>query len=194
MQAIDVLETYFLAHALELPDGRNVGIGDAQAVIRAMWIGNPVSGAEKRELVFQLGHRRFEHLLERPYAEMGFETTLTAPKGDGGRDVIAAKDVPGEKQRTLIECKLWRTAVGVPVVRGLLGAVSHERSTKGVVAAASHFTKPARAFASENSRIELLGWNRLLPLLDRYLGADWGRNVDRYIAESVSQTSDPESG
>ena len=111
-------KAYFLAHALELPDGRIVGIGDAQAVIRAMWIGNPVSGAEKRELVFQLGHRRFEHLLERLYAEMGFETTLTAPKGDGGRDVIATKDVPGEKQRTLIECKLWRKAVGVPVVSG----------------------------------------------------------------------------
>ncbi len=189
MQAIDVLEAYFLAHALELPDGRIHGIGDAQAVIRAMWIGNPVSGDEKRDLLLELGDRRFEHVVESLYNAMGFETTLTPPARDGGRDVIAIKTAPGEKQRSLVECKLWRKPVGVEVVRSLLGVVSNERSTKGVIVTTSRFTKGAQALAKENSRVELLAWSHLLPLFDQYLGADWGRSVDWQIADSVRRTA-----
>jgi len=188
MRAIEVIQAYLIAHAQELPDGRISGLGDGQALVRAMWIGNPSSATETCDLLFQLGDRSFEHLVERLYSAMGFKTTLTPPRRDGGRDVIAEKDAPADKQRVLIECKLWRQPVGVVVARALLGVVSQERSTKGVIVTTSRFTKATRDLASESSRVELLGWEDLLPLLDGFLGAAWSRDVDRLIARSSAQS------
>jgi hypothetical protein len=53
--------------------------------------------------------------------------------------------------------------------------------------AGSSFTSPARRLAENDPRLELLGWDELLPLLDQHLGADWGRFVDHHIAESMKK-------
>ena len=90
-----------------------------------------------------------------------------------------------------MECKLWTKPVGVRTVRNLLGVVAHEISTKGVLVTTSRFTRPAREMAQRDPRLELLGWEEILPLLDEHLGADWGRNVDRLIAESMRETEPP---
>jgi restriction system protein len=190
MTAIEALDAYLLAHVQQLPDGRIDGLQDAQAIIRAMYIGNPVSAAEKLELVYQLGDRRFEHLVESLYDAMGYETALTSAKMDGGRDVIAVRKTPGEKQRVLVECKLRQRPIGVEFARALLGVVSNERSSKGVIVTASRFTRGARELADENSRLELIGWNELLPLLDGYLGSSWGRLIDRLLATSVARSGE----
>jgi restriction system protein len=188
MKAIEVLEAYFLAHMMQLPDGRISGISDAQALIRAMWIGNPTSGAQKRDVVFQLGSVRFEHLVESLYSAMGFTTKVTARSKDGGRDIEVVRDDPSAKEHSLVECKLWHRPVGVTVARRLLGVVAHERSTKGVLVSTSSFTKPARDLVACEPRLELLGWKELLCLLDEHLGADWGLNVDAHITDSMSRT------
>ena len=187
MKAIEVLESFLLAHLAELPDGRIWGIGDAQALIRTMWIGNPTSGAAKRNLIFQLGPRRFEYLVESLYHAMGFATHLTAQSMDGGRDVEIVREAPGARERSLVECKLWLGRVGVPKVRQLLGAVAHENWTKGILVAPSGFTKPARTMAQHEPRIELMGWEALLSLLDQHLGAQWGQSVDQIITDSLKR-------
>lgn len=186
-QAIDVLEAYFLAHIMVLPDGRISGIGDAQAIIRAMWIGNAVSGAEKRQLIFDLGPTKFEHLIESLYEAMGFATRLTSRSADGGRDILVVKEQPGSREQSLIECKLWDSRVSVTVARRLLGVVAHERATKGVLVSASWFTRPCREFAASDPRLELLDWDQLLELLDQHLGADWGRHVDVIVSRSMQR-------
>ena len=164
---------------------------DSQALIRAMWIGNPASASDKLDLIFQLGPRRFEHLVERLYDAMGFETTLTPPSRDGGRDIELAREEPGRRERGLVECKLYELPVGVKVVRDLLGVLVHPKqlSNKGTVVASSSFTKPARDFATADPRLELIGWSELLPLLDEHLGANWGRNVDRLLADSAQKAA-----
>jgi restriction system protein len=191
MQAIEVLEAYFLAHMMHMPDRRISGIGDAQAVIRAMWIGNPASGVAKRELVFGLGSERFEHLVGSLYNAMGYTTRVTARSRDGGRDLEISRREPGASEKSRVECKLWKQPVGVVPVRNLLGVVAHELATKGILVTASSFTSPARRLAENDPRLELLGWDELLPLLDQHLGADWGRLVDHHIAESMKR---PASG
>ncbi len=55
----------------------------------------------------------------------------------------------------LVQCKRWDKPIGVPVVRELLGAVTAEGATRGVLVASSKFTDPARTFAREND-IELV--------------------------------------
>lgn len=187
MQAIEVLEAYFLAHMMHMPDKRISGLADAQAVIRAMWIGNSTSGAAKRELVFGLGSERFEHLIGALYNAMGYTTRVTARSRDGGHDLEISRREPGANEKSRVECKLWNQPVGVVPVRNLLGVVAHELATKGILVAASSFTRPARRLAESDPRVELLGWEELLPLLDQHLGADWGRFVDHHIADSMKK-------
>lgn len=189
MRAIKVLEAYFLAHMHQLPDGRIWGIGDAQAVIRAMWIGNPTSGALKRQLLYELGPEPFEHVIEAMYYNMGYKTALTARTRDGGRDIEVTRDIPGGVERLLVECKLWRRPVGVEAVRSFRGVLARDlASLKGFFISASSFTQPAREFAAGDPQLQLLAWDALLPLLDEHLGGDWGRAVDTIISLSIGRT------
>jgi restriction system protein len=185
MQALEVLEAYLLAHMMYLPDGRISGIADAQAVIRAMWIGNPASSGLKRDLLLQLGPVRFEHLVEALYHAMEFDTAITPPSRDGGRDIKVSRETPGAREQSLVECKLWSGPVGVQKVRQLLGVVAHELATKGVLVTTGSFTKPARDLAASDPRLELISWQELLALLDQHLGADWGRDVDWLVTSSM---------
>src|SRR5471032_1858780 len=122
------------------------------------------------------------------YHEMGFATAITPRSHDGGRDVLITRDAPGAKETSVVECKLWIGPVGVPRVRQLLGVVAHERATKGVLATTGSFTKPARTLANNDPRLELVGWEELLPLLDEHLGADWGRTIDSHVTRSMQRT------
>jgi restriction system protein len=188
LKAIEAIEAYLVAHLMYLPDGRIWGLTDAQAVIRAMWIGNATTSEFKHNVVLQLGSDRFEHLVESLYHEMGYETAITQRTRDGGRDIEVRRDRPGEKENSVVECKLWAGSVGIPEVRKLLGVVSDARSTKGILVTVGSFTQPARQFAARNHTLELLGWDGLLPLLDQHLGATWSQHVDRSVALSMQRT------
>lgn len=104
--------------------------------------------------IYDLTPQQFEALIAELFTGFGFDVTLTAASGDGGRDVIAQKN--GETRlRYLIECKKYarNRKVGVRFVRQLHGVVANERGTKGILATTSTFTKPARKFMSENEWI-----------------------------------------
>ena len=116
---------------------------------------------------------------------MDYTTQMTPRSGDGGRDIEVERSVPGSTERSLVECKLWTRPVGSPELRSLLGAVAKESDTKGVLATPGHFTRPARDLAHSDSRLEILAWTELLPLLDEHLGADWGVWIDKYISGSI---------
>jgi hypothetical protein len=67
---------------------------------------------------------------------------------DGGVDLIASKD--GE--RTLVQCKHWRTwTVQEKVVRELLGSMTHFGVKRGVIYTLKGWTRPAAAFAAEHN-------------------------------------------
>jgi restriction system protein len=191
LKAIEAIEAYLMAHVMFLPDGRIAGLTDAQAVIRAMWIGSATSSEAKRAAVLELGPTRFEHLVEALYHAMGFETAITARTRDGGRDIEVRRDAPGAKEVSLIECKLWAGSVGVPEVRKLLGVVTDTRTTKGTLVTVGSFTRPAELFASRNHNLELLDWQGLLPLLDQHLGATWSQDVDGLVALSMRRSGLP---
>jgi restriction system protein len=188
-QAIEVAESYFLAHMMVMPDGRMHGIADVQAIIRAKWIGNPQDISGKKTLLVKLGSRRFEHLIDELYASMGYETRLTAPTRDGGRDVIASMSSPAQAVRILVECKLTTRPVGIQVLRQVLGAVAHEIANKGAIVTNAKFTTPSSKLADSDPRLELVDGDRLIPLLNQYLGANWPSHVDVHIARSLSRYS-----
>jgi restriction system protein len=137
----------------------------------------------RRRELYELNSRQFERLVERLFSNMGYETELTPPRGDGGRDVIARRTEPGNQQHVLIECKRHERKIGVKDVRALLGIVSNEHASRGIIVAASHFTEGAKKLAQENHRIELIDGLRLVVMLNEYLGWIWLSRLDRLTSE-----------
>jgi restriction system protein len=189
-KALEGLYAYTLAHAQILSDNRYTGLHDAAVIIRAKFIGMPGTKGEKIQFLLDLSPREFEHLVERLYHYMGYETQLTPAQKDGGRDIIASKNAPGKLEHLRIECKRYNSSVGVPIVRGLLGVVSHEKVNKGVLVATSRFTRPAQKFANDNPRLELISGNQLVILMNEHLGPSWPIHIERYVTDSQRQQQD----
>ncbi|MCO1657353.1 restriction endonuclease [Pseudonocardia humida] len=169
--ARDVIRAYLKAHIIGLAGGRRDGLHDAIALIEARWIrGAP---EVEREHLLNLSPRDFERLIARLYREMGYSVQLTPPQKDGGRDVLALRLESGRRHTIFIECKLYTEPVGVRRVRELAGVVSTDRASSGVLVTSSRFTKPALLMAANNPRLELVDGEKLLLLLNEYLGPNW---------------------
>lgn len=181
--ALEGLNAYLMAHIQLLPDWRIHGLFDALEIIRAKFIGVPGTKTETIQFLLNLQPREFECLIERLYNSMDYETELTPAQKDGGRDVKARKQIVGQQERLLIECKRYGDVVGVEIVRALYGVVTDEKANKGVLITTGRFTKDAQEFAERNS-IELINGNELVPLLNEHLGPKWPLHIERYVAES----------
>lgn len=185
--AVEALNSYFLAHAQFLPDGRLRGLGEAIELIRHKFIGMPSTSGDKIEHLMEIPPRSFECVIEQLYKEMGFDTELTPEKGDGGRDIIAEKKEAGKREKILIECKRYRKPVGVKIARELLGVISSEKVNKGVIVTSSSFTRGAKEIAKINPRIELISGKILVPLLNEYLGPKWPLNIEGLVINSLNK-------
>lgn len=181
--ALDALWAYIVSHIQFLPDGRMDGLRDAMSVIRAKFVENPRSS-----LLSSLDPLQFELLIDALYRKMGYKTTLTQRTYDRGRDVIAEKVCAGQREKVLVQCKRKEKNIGVEDVRALLGVVSNEKATKGVLVSTSEFTPEARKLEAENYRLELIGNKKLQPLLNEYLGSNWSVYVDTFISERYSKS------
>lgn len=184
--ALNAIQAYVYAHAQGLPDGALIRLHNAQAIIRAYYIGLPDGQSDRVALLRTIDARGFECVVYRLYKEMGYETTLTQARRDGGRDAIARRTDPGRAEDLRVECKNWGKPVGVKTARELLGVVSSERVNKGVIVSATTFTRGARLFAMDNPRIELIAGKQLVQLLNEHLGARWPVRIDQLAAEPGS--------
>lgn len=119
--------------------------------------------------LYELSSRKFEELIAAMFANQGFNVELTPPSRDGGFDVLAVQNHPLTGRSTyLVECKRYspERRVGVGVVRSLLGVVSDQKATKGIVATTAFFTKGARVFEQTNeSHLTLRDYNALVAWL-----------------------------
>ena len=91
-------------------------------------------------LAFKIGSRSWEELLAGAFDKDGFKVTLTPRSGDHGRDVIALKDGVG-CMRILGSMKALGPdhLVTREHVHEMLGVVSAEGATKGIIATTSDF-------------------------------------------------------
>ncbi|HEY6758515.1 MAG TPA: restriction endonuclease [Baekduia sp.] len=79
--------------------------------------------------------------------------TLTS-SGDGGWDLEVSLDLPGSRERSIVECKRWkRHRVGVQIVRQLAGAWRSAGATKRILVTTSTFTRPARKEAAAQPQL-----------------------------------------
>ena len=110
----------------------------------------------------ELNWREFELLLSEAFRRKGYSVEHVGDSGpDGGIDLRLFKS--GET--TLVQCKHWRhDQVGVKIVRELLGVVTSEKASGGIVVTSGDFTEDAKAFA-RNNPVKLIGRDMLVPLI-----------------------------
>jgi len=106
----------------------------------------------------QLSAKEFEFAVAELLKSRGYQTEENLSCGaDGGVDVRAWRD----SKTYLVQCKHWqRRPVGRPDVQRLLGAVTSERATGGLLICSGRFTPDAREFARGTS-IELIDGEQL---------------------------------
>ena len=150
-------------------------------LIRACYLaGEPATGLATLK---QLTSRQFEVLVFRLYGAMGYECVLTPARIDGGRDIIATSRGEGRRHSLLIECKRHEGTLRVNLARELLGVVSHENRSGGVLVTTGNVSRGIRALAASNHRIDFLDGASLTRLLDEHLGARWVTQIDRLVTE-----------
>ena len=104
------------------------GLFDAEEVIRAKYVGLPKTQGDKVALLLDLSSRQFEQLTERLYHSMGYDTWLTQPSRDGGRDIVAKIDDGARHEFLLVECKAVKFVGWVE--QSKLSALNFDRQAK----------------------------------------------------------------
>jgi restriction system protein len=187
--ATEALELYLQAQH-GLPDDRIHAISDAIDIIRARWIGTPATVGERIAMLDAISPRAFEALIAALWDEMGFVVTLTPQSADGGYDVRAIRDVPGRRQNTIIECKRYAKPVGVDIVRKLVGALADAKTaTTCVIVTNSRYTRGAIRYAAGVPTVELIPGDRLITMLNEYLGWDWPIRLGRITRSFMAPSS-----
>ncbi|WP_341280222.1 restriction endonuclease [Paenibacillus sp. FSL H8-0537] len=176
LRAIDAISSYISAHIMILHDLEINGLSDAVSVIKARYIDKE----HPKEYFLRLHPRQFEYLVGVLFEKMGYETTVTPYSNDGGKDVIAISQELGRKEKIYIECKNSTSKVGPEVIWALIGVVTADRATKGIVVCASDFTRKSKEEAGRNG-IELINNTDLSKLLNSYYGTNWPVSIDKAI-------------
>lgn len=125
------------------------------------------------EEAYNLSSREFEKVVEEIFRLEGWETQLTQVTKDGGKDIIATRDIGGLPFMIIIECKKYssKRPVGVGLVRELRGVQDEGRYGKAVLVTTSTFSKEARDFAGEyNKMIDLVEFKNLIKILENTVG------------------------
>jgi restriction system protein len=109
--------------------------------------------------------RRFEAVVEKLFAQAGFETRSQSHGADGGVDIwLHSRNQPGAPV-SVVQCKHWSgRLVGVDKVRELRGVMAAHDVVRGQFATTSAFSEDAVTFARANG-INLLDVDGLLALI-----------------------------
>lgn len=98
--------------------------------------------------------RDLERLVAAVFAKLGFQTTLTPPAKDGGRDVILQFSASGENRSFIVEAKHWRSRqrVGQSHVNEFVKVVASEQRGGGLFLATYGYTNTALEALTEVER------------------------------------------
>lgn len=182
LTVVQIIRSYIDAHAQLLTDQRYDGLLHARALIRAKFIESPETAEEAHQILRSIDRRDFEFLVGHLYRQQGYDVKVTSATKDGGKDVIATKSETGASERIFIECKRPDVnRVSVSTVRELRGIIEPEGCNKGVIISSLGFTKAAMTEAERDYRIELVGPEDLLRLLNAHCGSTWHTYVDIFV-------------
>ncbi len=93
----------------------------------------------------------YERFCARLLEQAGWKTQLTPASGDQGADILASR----AGCRLVVQCKLYRSAVGNDAVQQVAAARAHQNAQAAIVVSNARFTAAAQALARTN-RVALL--------------------------------------
>lgn len=130
---------------------------------------NPIGGTPKKswslELLHEIEWKLFEDLSAAYYQEKGIRAELTKLGADGGVDIKLFQDDSG-RPTSIVQCKAWRSQVGVKPIREFLGVMTHEKISKGFYMTSSSYTQEAKEIAQAN-KITLIDGKMLFAMIQR---------------------------
>lgn len=175
--AINAIDSFFMASCQHLPDNAMVGLSNATSIIRARYLeyNHPI------EIIQKLDPLVFEKLIKQIFLEKGYQASTTKSTDDGGVDVIAVNGKVTNKETIYIQCKKYTQNVGVKYVRELMGVVTDKRVTRGILCITSDFTKRTVEFAKRNSQIELICGNDLIRICNEIFGITWPYRINEIL-------------
>lgn len=102
----------------------------------------------KKDWWFNLSPLDFENEVAEWYRRQGYDAKTTSYVADGGYDIILTKD----DKVTYVQCKHYKnkSSVGVTVMRELLGVVTADKVSKGILVCLCKPTQNAMEFAHAN--------------------------------------------
>jgi hypothetical protein len=107
-----------------------------------------------------------EQLAAQVYKKMGYKVQHIGETSDHGVDVML---INPKGQKEIVQCKEWNKQVGEPVIRDLLGAMTHEGAARGWLWAPRGFSEPAKAWA-KGKTIELVNDQKIGQLIELAFG------------------------
>jgi HJR/Mrr/RecB family endonuclease len=111
------------------------------------------------DLMRAVSPRDFEYFVAEIIEKLGFSNVTVTPRsGDGGRDIIATKEINEIPLLFSFECKQYskKRKIQLDTMRALLGTVVHANSKAnvGVLVTTSSFTKGVRDFITSEALID----------------------------------------
>jgi predicted Mrr-cat superfamily restriction endonuclease len=115
--------------------------------------------ANNQDLLHLLDGKTFEILIAGLQRLQGFEVRLTKASHDGYIDIVAVKEVLGEKIEIITQCKVTRSPqknANINDVRAFFGVVCQTNANKGIFATLGRITSETRKFvASVCNKLQL---------------------------------------
>ncbi|MBZ7619545.1 restriction endonuclease [Klebsiella michiganensis] len=186
-EALNAIRSYFLAHCQFMTDQRFDGCSDARRLIEAKYIKHQLP---VKQVLLDITSRDFELLTAYLYKNKAYSVKITPRSRDGGYDVLAEQKNERQYERLYIECKRYTENVGVKITRNVLGLLSIENATKGVVVTTSYFTKNAKNEAQKSNRLELINIEGFDEDMRKHVGVNWLRDIQGYVSEMKKELID----
>jgi len=107
--------------------------------------------------LFEIEPYEFEDLIQKLMHYLGFPNVkVTKRSGDGGVDVLSARNTGKGVERIAAQCKRYKGMIGVKIAREFLGAIQDDPTiVKGYLITTSDFTAECIAFCNRNG-IEMI--------------------------------------
>lgn len=137
-------QDYFLARRILQPE-RSRELTHVVSDIRLVNHGLLDAIRKNPEAMYSLTSRQFEEMVAELMSKRGYHVDLTKATRDGGKDLIIASHVDIGNFIYYVECKKYSPSnpVGVNLVRELVGTISADRVTAGIMITSSYFSPDA---------------------------------------------------
>jgi restriction system protein len=115
------------------------------------------------ETVRSLSWSEFENLIAEYYRRHGYQAQVVGSAcGDGGVDILLNR----RGECVLVQCKQWKAwTIPVQPVRELVGVVTAQGASRGILVTSGRFTNDAKQFAAQCDRVELIDGDQLAEMM-----------------------------